>query len=173
MLKAALLFLILGICGCGQAMAAEPFERDVIRTSAGNLEITFIGHGSLMFKFSGKVVYVDPYGKLADYGKMPKADLVFLTHEHPDHLDPVALRGITGSKTVVVLTEKCAQVVAGGIVMKNGEARTVEGIKVEAVPAYNPYGLTRPARSAQSNVQEARPVGTELDIGGMVQKRLW
>ena len=137
MLKAALLFLILGICGCGQAMAAEPFERDVIRTSAGNLEITFIGHGSLMFKFSGKVVYVDPYGKLADYGKMPKADLVFLTHEHPDHLDPVALRGITGSKTVVVLTEKCAQVVAGGIVMKNGEARTVEGIKVEAVPAYN------------------------------------
>ena len=34
----------------------------------------------------------------------------------------------------------------------------------------NPYGLTRPARSAQSNVQEARPVGMELDIGVMVRK---
>jgi L-ascorbate metabolism protein UlaG (beta-lactamase superfamily) len=137
MLKVAFLLLIMGLCGSGWASAAEPFEKDVVKTSAGDLEITFIGHGSLMFKFSGKVIYVDPYGKLADYSKFPKADLVFVTHEHQDHLDPQALQQITVAKTALVLTEKCAEKVPGGIVMKNGDARKVEGINVEAVPAYN------------------------------------
>ena len=130
-------FLIVGSCGLGLAGAAESFQKDVVKTTAGDLEITFIGHGSLMLKVAGKIIHVDPYGKLADYGKLPKADLIFLTHEHQDHLDPAALQQITTHKTRVVLTEKCAEKVSGGMVMKNGEARKVEGIEVEAVPAYN------------------------------------
>jgi len=137
MLKAALIFLILGVCGTGLAGAAQAFEKDVVKTTAGNLEITFIGHGSLMFKFGGKFIYVDPYSKLTDYAKLPKADLIFITHEHQDHLDPVALQQITTGKTTVVLTEKCLEKVPGGIVMHNGDTRKVEGISVEAVPAYN------------------------------------
>lgn len=137
MLKAALIFLVMGVCGVGSACAAEPFEKDVVKTKAGNLEITFIGHASLVLKFAGKVIHVDPYSKLADYAKQPKADLIFLTHEHQDHLDPTALQRIVTPKTVLVLTEKCAEKMPGGIVMKNGDVRTVEGIKVEAVPAYN------------------------------------
>ena len=137
MLKAALLLLIMGTCGMGVAGAAEAFETDLIKTTSGNLEITFIGHGSLMMKFNGKVIHIDPYSRLADYAQLPKADLVFLTHEHQDHLDPVALQRIVTAKTVLVLTEKCAEKVPGGLVMRNGEVRTVEGIKVEAVPAYN------------------------------------
>ena len=80
MLKAALMLLIVGVCGTGPAVAAESFEKDVITTTAGDLEITFIGHGSLMLKFGGKVIHVDPYSRLADYARLPKADLVFLTH---------------------------------------------------------------------------------------------
>ena len=59
MMKAAMLFMILGVCGSGPANAAELFEKDVIKTTAGNLEITFIGHGSLMMKFGGEVIHVD------------------------------------------------------------------------------------------------------------------
>ena len=137
MLKAVFFLLTLGICGIGPAGAAEPFEKDVVRTRLGDLEITFIGHGSLMFKYTGKIIYVDPYSRLTDYGKLPKADLVFITHEHQDHLDPAALQQIVTPKTVLVLTEKCAEKLPGGIVMKNGDLRTVEGLNVEAVPAYN------------------------------------
>ncbi len=137
MMKAALIFLLLGVCGTGLAGAAEPFEKDVIKTTKGELEITFIGHGSLMLKFGGKVIHVDPYSKLADYAQLPKADLIFITHEHQDHLDPVALQHVTTAKTVVVLTEKCAEKLPGGIIMKNGDVKTVAGITVEAVPAYN------------------------------------
>ena len=137
MMKAMLMCLIMGVCGAGVAGAVELFEKDVVKTAKGDLEITFIGHGSLILKFGGKIIHVDPYGKLADYAKLPKADVIFITHEHQDHLDPAALQHITTPKTVVVLTEKCAEKLPGGIVMKNGDARSVEGIGVEAVPAYN------------------------------------
>ena len=118
-------------------MAQEPFEKDIIKTSAGDLEITFIGHGSLMFKFGGKIIHIDPYSKLADYSKLPKADIIFLTHQHRDHLDPVALQHIRTEKTVVVLSELCAKNVEGGIIMKNSDKKTIEGIPVTAIPAYN------------------------------------
>lgn len=136
-MKAALIIMIMGICGAGPAECAEPFEKDVIKTPAGNLEITFIGHGSLMVKYGGKIIHVDPFSKLADYEALPKADLVFITHEHQDHLDLVALKHVITAKTMVVLTEKCAETVPGGIIMRNGDARDVGGITVEAVPAYN------------------------------------
>ena len=44
----------------GSVFAQEQFEKDLISTSAGDLEITFIGHGTLMFTFDGKVIHVDP-----------------------------------------------------------------------------------------------------------------
>ena len=119
------------------AVAQEAFEKDSIKTSSGDLEIAFIGHGSLLFKFGGKIIYVDPFSRLANYTKLPKADLVLLTHEHPDHLDLAALQQVRFKDTSIVLTEKCAETVSGGIIMRNGEVRTVMGIKVETVPAYN------------------------------------
>jgi L-ascorbate metabolism protein UlaG (beta-lactamase superfamily) len=119
------------------AAAQENFETDIIRTPAGNLEITFIGHGTLMFTFGGKVIHVDPWTKLADYTKLPKADVIFLTHEHRDHLDLKALGILRTEKTKVVLTKACATRVEGGIVMNNGDVKSIEGLKIEAVPAYN------------------------------------
>lgn len=43
-----------------RAKAELGFEQDIIKTSAGDLKITFIGHGTLMFMFEGKVIHVDP-----------------------------------------------------------------------------------------------------------------
>lgn len=119
------------------AFARKGFETDVIKTSAGDLKITFVGHGTLMFNFGGKVIHVDPFSALADYNLLPQADLILLTHEHKDHLDLKALNTVRTEKTVVVLTETCAKQVQGGIVMMNGDVKTVEGLKIEAVPAYN------------------------------------
>lgn len=113
------------------------FEKDVIRTNSGDLEITFIGHGTLMFTYDGKAIHVDPWSALADYAKMPKADIILITHEHRDHLDPEALKLIRAEKSLVILTNKCASRVEGGIVMSNGDAKTVGGLSIEAVPAYN------------------------------------
>jgi L-ascorbate metabolism protein UlaG (beta-lactamase superfamily) len=117
--------------------AQSQFEKDVIKTSAGDLEITFIGHGTLMFTFGGKVIHIDPVSRYGDYSGLPKADMILITHEHGDHLDPKALEVLRTEKTVLVFTEACAKKVEGGIIMKNGEVQTIEGMEIEAVPAYN------------------------------------
>ncbi len=114
-----------------------PFERDVIPTSAGDLQITFLGHGTLMLEFEGQIIHVDPYSSVADYAQLPQADLVVITHEHGDHLDVKALATVRADDTAVVCTELCAARVEGGIVMRNGDVRTVKGVPIEAVPAYN------------------------------------
>jgi len=113
------------------------FQEDTIQTSAGDLKITFIGHASLMFTFGGKVIDVDPVMSETDYKKMPKADLILITHEHYDHMDPKAVAAVRKDSTVIILTAKCAATIKDGTVMKNGGTRTVESIKIEAVPAYN------------------------------------
>ncbi len=112
-------------------------EKDTIKTASGNLDITFIGHGTLMFEYGGKVVHVDPWTALADYAQLPKADIILVTHDHRDHLDPKAIKLLRKPTTTVLLPEKAADQVEGGTVMKNGDVKTIEGIEIEAVPAYN------------------------------------
>jgi L-ascorbate metabolism protein UlaG (beta-lactamase superfamily) len=136
-MNANVLMAVLALGLMGVALADEQLETDVLATSAGELKLTFVGHGSLMFAFGGKVIHVDPYGKLTDYAAQPKADLILITHSHPDHLDPDAIRTLRAGKTAVVIAADCAGKVDGGVVMTNGSVRTVQGIQVEAVPAYN------------------------------------
>ncbi len=119
------------------AAAKEPYETDIIKTSADDLKITFIGHGTLMFTFGTKIIHVDPFTKVADYAKFPKADVILITHEHRDHLDLKALALVRTEKTKVVLTEACSKQIKNGIIMKNGDVQTVNGLKIEAIPAYN------------------------------------
>ena len=89
----------------GFAAAPPRYEKDVVATSQGDLEITFLGHGTLMMTFGGKTIHVDPYGDDADYGALPKADLVLVTHEHCDHLDPAAIEAIRKPGTAIVAAE--------------------------------------------------------------------
>ncbi len=132
----SLVSLFLGLMAFGAA-AQDNFGKDILTTAMGDVEITFIGHGSLMFTYRGVVIHVDPFSRLADYSKLPKADLIMITHEHGDHLDLKALEQVRTQKTILILTETCAKTIKGGIVMQNGDARTVGGLQIEAVPAYN------------------------------------
>ena len=113
------------------------FETDLFPTTAGDLSITFLGHASLLIVFNGKNIFVDPFSQVADYTSLPKADIIICTHEHRDHLDPQALALISTSGTKLILNPAGAAEVAGSIAMRNGDKRTVEGLQIEAVPAYN------------------------------------
>jgi L-ascorbate metabolism protein UlaG (beta-lactamase superfamily) len=131
----SLCFLVLGLAGF--TAAQQKFEKDVIPTSKGDLEITFLGHGTLMMTFGGKTIHVDPYGEVADYGSLPKADLVLVTHEHSDHLDPKAIKAVLQPDGTVLASKACVGKLPNALAMANGDTRTVFGLLVEAVPAYN------------------------------------
>ena len=116
---------------------SKPYETDTIPTSAGDLSIMFLGHASLLMFFNGKYIYIDPFGEVADYSKLPKGNLVLVTHEHSDHLDLQALKAILTPSTRVVLNPEGAKQIIGGITMRSGDAQTIDGILIEAIPAYN------------------------------------
>ena len=115
----------------------DQFETDVFETESGPLKITFLGHGSLLINFKDQMIYIDPYGKVADYSKLPKGDIIFITHEHQDHLDLNALASVRTEDTRLVMNKACQDKLAGGTVMQNGDELTIDGIQVKAVAAYN------------------------------------
>jgi len=120
-----------------RAKTAMAAEADTITTSEGPLTIGLIGHGSVYFQFKGTVIQVDPYSAVGDYSVLPKADMVLISHEHYDHLDPKALALTVKLGAPVVTNAAAGAEVAGAKIMKNGDKLTLKGIHIEAVPAYN------------------------------------
>lgn len=126
-----LTFFILGV----RAQTA-----DTIQTKKGNIIIHFLGHSSLMFEYDGKIIQIDPFSKVADFTKLPKADLVLITHHHLDHLDSLALASTYKATTTIYWTKECeksSKLKVPAMVLQNGDKLVWKGILIEAVPAYN------------------------------------
>jgi L-ascorbate metabolism protein UlaG (beta-lactamase superfamily) len=121
------------------AQVNAQFDSDVVATSEGDLEMFFIGHGTLMFTFNDLVIHIDPVSREADYTTLPDADLILVTHEHGDHLDMSAIHQIMKEGTRVVMTQRCLEQLEDfqANVFKNGDAGNFFGIEVRAIPAYN------------------------------------
>jgi L-ascorbate metabolism protein UlaG (beta-lactamase superfamily) len=138
---------LLGLLGAAATVpsgGAVALEKDVLPTSAGPVEITFIGHASMLFVFGGKKIFIDPVGEYGDFSRLPKADLILVTHEHGDHCDAQAIAQISHAGTKLVLSPLAAAKIGSGIVLQNGQQATVDGIRIEAVPAYNIVHMRSP-----------------------------
>ncbi|MCX6565371.1 MAG: MBL fold metallo-hydrolase [Candidatus Aminicenantes bacterium] len=114
---------------------------DSILTKLGDLRIFFLGHASLMFTWEGLVVHVDPVLAEADYSGLPKADIVLITHDHFDHLDPKAVAALHRPSTEIVGNAESKAKIPHTQALKNGEKISIQGVGIEAVPAYNITGL--------------------------------
>lgn len=123
-------------------MAATLFSQDLpvmdkIETAAGDVEIHFIGHGTLMFRMNDFVIHIDPVKSSGSYDNLPKADLILVTHEHGDHLDPALIAELRKDKTRMLCNSASSQMVPWAEVMKPGESVKAGPCLVEAVDAYN------------------------------------
>jgi L-ascorbate metabolism protein UlaG (beta-lactamase superfamily) len=119
---------------------------DRINTSSGVVEMRFIGHGSLMFSIKGFFIYIDPVRSSGPYDNLPKADLILVTHEHGDHLDTDLINTLRKDATVMLASEKAAASVSWALPLKNGDSDVINGITVEAVPAYNIKNVRAPGQ---------------------------
>ncbi len=95
--------------------------------------IHWLGHDT--FKVVGeKIIYTDPF----KIKKKDVADIILITHDHFDHCVPEDVAMVQGEHTVIVATADCAKKLSGNIkIVKVGDKITVQGIEIEAVPAYN------------------------------------
>ncbi len=121
------------------SMKAHPFVTDTIQTrNGGLLEITFIKHASLLLSYEGHSIEIDPVSSYADYSTFPKADVILITHEHHDHLDPKAIEALEKKETILIANQNSRNILDKGIVMKNGDKLSpTDYLSIEAVPAYN------------------------------------
>lgn len=119
------------------SMEQEYIKADVYETNNGPLKVTLVGHGSLMFEYAEKIIHVDPYSKVADYSRLPKADLIILTHEHGDHLDTAAINAVKKDETYYIVSKACNEMLGYGDIESNGGHFSWNNIDVEVVPAYN------------------------------------
>lgn len=140
---------------------------DIYFTSQGKeIDILPLIHASLRIRYDGKEIEIDPVGKMGDrvtdYASFPKADLILVTHEHYDHLDPEAIKTLSKPDTIVIANPNSVKILGYGVEMKNGDKKTIDqDIEIEAVPAYN----ISPERLQFHH--KGRDNGYILTLGGM------
>ena len=140
-MKRKMIYLFLMLLIAGMTVDKSPaYEKDTIKTSGGPLVITFIKHGSLMFEYNDQTIHFDPVMRMGDYSKMPDADLILITHHHGDHLDLNAIEEVRKPNTRIVATKMCvknSEELGDVVIMDNGDVKSVTGLEIHAVPAYN------------------------------------
>ncbi|MGX8682822.1 MAG: MBL fold metallo-hydrolase [Bacteroidales bacterium] len=142
---------LLALMGIAMAYGQGNYETDVFTTQSGKtIKLHALMHASIRMEYDGKEIEIDPVSKLrdrtVDYTAMPKADYIFVTHEHGDHYDANAIKLLTGEQTKLIMNKRCAEMYGAGEVMVNGDSKQIANdFKVEAVPAYNtsPDKLTK------------------------------
>ena len=97
--------------------------------------IHWYGQSAFRIEDNGKQIYIDPWKMPKG---LPKADVIFITHAHFDHysqddIDKLCQQStqIVAPADVAIKNSKRAKSVAPG------DKFEINGLKVEAVPAYN------------------------------------
>jgi len=135
-MKRFYLLLALIVMGSDLFSQGQP-AMDKLGSSAGTIEIYFIGHGTLMFRVNDYVIHVDPVKSSGSYTNLPKADMILVTHEHGDHLDAALINDLRKESTKMFCNAKSAESISWAQVMKPGDVNRTGSIIVEAVYAYN------------------------------------
>lgn len=129
------------------------------------IKIKWLGHDS--FSLVGNVtIMVDPF-KMA---KKEKADLVLISHNHFDHLSVGDIKNISTKDTSIVAAKECIEMIKGfdfkeKIGISPGEEKTVKGIKIKSIPAYNITKIN-PDTKKPFHPKEDNKVGFLFELNG-------
>ena len=130
------------------------------------IKIRWLGHDS--FSLTGNIkIITDPY-KIA---KQDKADLILISHNHFDHLSIDDLKKVSTSNTTIVSAKECLDMLTGfsfkeKIGILPGEEKTVRGIKIKAIRAYN-LDKINPETKKPFHPKEDDKIGFLVELNGI------
>ena len=155
------LVLLSTISGCRKEAPAPSQEKNAAvkeqsrkETDMG-LSLEWLGHASFRISHEDTVVYIDPW-KLKD--SPHDADFVLVSHSHHDHYSHDDVNNVSGPDTKliasndVIIKERNGQAIMPGLTIESA------GIRIQAVPAYNP--------AKQFHPKINQWVGFIVEIGG-------
>ncbi len=145
-----------------QAQRAAP---DQLETKKGPVSIQPVLHGSVVFTWNKKTIYVDPYGGAKAFEGLAAPDLILITDIHGDHADIKTLEAINTTKAKMVVPQAVADMLPASfknklVILPNGGTTTQAGISITALPMYNL------PETADSRHPKGRGNGYILNMGG-------
>lgn len=124
-------------------------------------KLTWLGHDS--FRLDGPpILYFDPW-KLKS--RQPTADLVLISHQHPDHCSPNDVRKISNANTVILASRQAAEQLPGARAVAPGDQLSVAGVNIAVVPAYNISKFRAPG--VPFHPREEQHVGYIVTVDGI------
>ena len=178
---AAALLLLLSCAGCDEPLkhvslaapvpagpasdvAKSDRATDHFSTAAGDLAIVPLEHATILLVWHGLAIYFDPTSPAVDDASLPKADIVFVTDPHYDHLDPFALSQVTKEGTTVVGPPSVSERTHVDVVLRESDTRRLGDVDVTAVPA---YGVARGPGPGLLYHERGKATGFVLGFGGL------
>ena len=133
----------------------------------GGVHIRWYGHDTFALTHDNLTVCIDPYR----LDKKIDADIVLISHNHFDHLSNDDLKKASSDKTTIVAAKECL----GQINAKNkeiigigpNEEKTVSGVKIRAVRAYNTNKIN-PDTKKPFHPKEDNKVGFLVTVNNVV-----
>lgn len=106
------------------------------------IKFNWLGHDGFKITTSGKTIYIDPYQLSKAQQNKNDADIVFVSHNHFDHLSIDDLKHVMGKKTSIITAEECVDQLksAGAAEVKGvspGDRLAIQGVAIEVIAAYN------------------------------------
>ncbi len=157
---------------------ALPNPPEIIPAQGGAIKITPIYHASLQIEYRGRVIQVDPFSA-GDLTGAKKADIVLITHTHPDHLDVKAIQMVMGKYVHFIAPPSAASTLKpltsngrGNFMRFMNDTSSVFDstvnkdkirILIQAVPAYN---IVRGPKPGQKYHPKGQFNGYVLTLGG-------
>lgn len=124
-------------------------------------DISWIGQSGFIFDSDKTRVIIDPFN-VPNIKK--KADILLITHPHPDHYSPKDIQNVVSKNTRIIYSGNCDGIEKFGkaIIAKPGYFEEFGDIKISAIPAYNTN-----AERLRYHPKSNEWVGYVIDVGGI------
>jgi len=99
--------------------------------------VKWIDHAGFEIEAKGMHIFIDPF-RVRHPESLGKADIIFITHSHFDHLSEKDISALSGSNTQIVAPSEAVTKLHGKVLaVKPNKHYSINGIEFDTVPAYN------------------------------------
>jgi len=145
--------------------SAQRATPDTIKSNEGPIIIQPITHGTLVLKWKGNTIYVDPYGGAEAFNGLEAPNVILITDIHGDHTNLETLKGLDTQNATFIVPPAVAEILIKDYekqitVIKNGGMSVHGDIFINALPMYNL------PEEADSKHPRGRGNGYFINLGG-------